>query len=138
MGPLCWTVPLRRRLKCCYGVLVSERDATKKLAHQVPAQTSAAHRGVKTATGDTDAEEKDEAHKSSKGHVSEPPIECPISLECSVEKVPVSGLKMEDCDVTDELGFTALQTRRTKSQRRESCSCLHIMKSRNPHMTLAE
>lgn len=49
---------------------VSQGDATEKLAHQVPAQVAAAHRRLEEASGDPHAEEKDEAHKSSKGHVS--------------------------------------------------------------------
>ena len=49
---------------------VSQGDATEKLAHQVAAQVAAADRRVEEASGDTDEEEKDEAHKSSKGHVS--------------------------------------------------------------------
>ncbi|XP_062244415.1 uncharacterized protein LOC133954119 isoform X4 [Platichthys flesus] len=47
---------------------VSQGDATEKLAHQVAAPVAAAHRRVEEASGDTDEEEKDEAHKSSKGH----------------------------------------------------------------------
>ncbi|KAK5926065.1 hypothetical protein CgunFtcFv8_021668 [Champsocephalus gunnari] len=53
-----------------YGASVSQGDATEKLAHQVAAQVAAAHRRVEEASGDPHAEEKDEAHKSSKGHVS--------------------------------------------------------------------
>ncbi|KAF3688119.1 hypothetical protein EXN66_Car003791 [Channa argus] len=49
---------------------VSQRDATEKLAHQVAAQIAAADRRVEEASGDPHEEEKDEAHKSSKGHVS--------------------------------------------------------------------
>ncbi|KAG5831752.1 hypothetical protein ANANG_G00307110 [Anguilla anguilla] len=117
-----------------WGKLVSKRDATKKLADQVPAQTSAAPRGVETAAGDPDAEETDEAHESSKGHVSGPPIECHISLERSVEKMPASGLKMEDCEATEELGLKAPQTRRTKRQKHRTYFRLHTMKSRNQQL----
>lgn len=49
---------------------VSQGDATEKLAHQVAAQVAAADRRVEEASGDPHEEEKDEAHKSSKGHVS--------------------------------------------------------------------
>lgn len=49
---------------------VSQRDSTEKLAHQVTAQIAAADCRVKEAPGDPHEEEKDEAHKSSKGHVS--------------------------------------------------------------------
>lgn len=49
---------------------VSQGDATEKLAHQVPAQTAAAHRRLEEASGHTHAQEKDETHESSKGHVS--------------------------------------------------------------------
>ncbi|KAI4832233.1 hypothetical protein KUCAC02_015207 [Chaenocephalus aceratus] len=61
--------------------VVSQGDATEKLAHQVAAQVAAAHRRVEEASGDPHAEEKDEAHKSSKGHVSEPAVGCRTSLE---------------------------------------------------------
>lgn len=49
---------------------VSQGDATEKLAHQVAAQVAAADRGAEEASGDPHEEEKDEAHQSSKGHVS--------------------------------------------------------------------
>lgn len=49
---------------------VSQGDATEKLAHQVPTQTAAAHRRLEEASGHTHAQEKDETHESSKGHVS--------------------------------------------------------------------
>lgn len=49
---------------------VSQGDATEKLAHQVAAQVAAADCRVEEASGDSHEEEKDEAHKSSKGHVS--------------------------------------------------------------------
>lgn len=49
---------------------VSQGDATEKLAHQVAAQVAAADCGVEEASGDPHEKEKDEAHKSSKGHVS--------------------------------------------------------------------
>ena len=49
---------------------VSQGDATEKLAHQVAAQVAAADCRVEEASGDPHEEEKDEAHKSSKGHVS--------------------------------------------------------------------
>lgn len=49
---------------------VSQGDATEKLAHQVPTKTAAAHRRLEEASGHPHAEEKDETHESSKGHVS--------------------------------------------------------------------
>lgn len=49
---------------------VSQGDATEKLAHQVAAQVAAPDRRVEEASGDPHEEETDEAHKSSKGHVS--------------------------------------------------------------------
>ncbi|KAG7492975.1 hypothetical protein MATL_G00019840 [Megalops atlanticus] len=102
-----------------WGQLVSQRDATEKLAHQVPAQTSIAHRRIKAATGDAHAKEKDEAHKSSKGHVSEPPFECPISLESLAQRASEPGLNMEDQDTTEDISFRSLQKRRTKSQSKQ-------------------
>ncbi|MEQ2221081.1 hypothetical protein ILYODFUR_012039, partial [Ilyodon furcidens] len=53
-----------------WGQLVSQRDSTEKLAHQVAAQIAAPYCRVKEAPGDPHEKEKDEAHKSSKGHVS--------------------------------------------------------------------
>ncbi|XP_069385753.1 protein FAM133A-like isoform X2 [Paralichthys olivaceus] len=73
---------------------VSQGDATEKLAHQVAAQVAAADRRVEEASGDTDEEEKDEAHESSKGHVSEPAAECPTSPESSPETI--FSLDMEE------------------------------------------
>lgn len=58
---------------CCNVLLfpqVSQGDATEKLAHQVAAQVAAADRRLEEASGDPHEAEKDEAHKSSKGHVS--------------------------------------------------------------------
>ncbi|XP_062244414.1 uncharacterized protein LOC133954119 isoform X3 [Platichthys flesus] len=55
---------------------VSQGDATEKLAHQVAAPVAAAHRRVEEASGDTDEEEKDEAHKSSKGHKNSDDLGC--------------------------------------------------------------
>lgn len=49
---------------------VSQGDATEKLAHQVAAQVAAVNCWVEEASGDPHEEEKDETHKSSKGHVS--------------------------------------------------------------------
>ncbi|KAG7485446.1 hypothetical protein JOB18_010420 [Solea senegalensis] len=63
------------------GQAVSQGDATEKLAHQVAAQVTAADRRFEEASGDADEEEKDEAHESSKGHVSEPAVECVTSPE---------------------------------------------------------
>ncbi|KAM7419958.1 hypothetical protein PAMA_016862 [Pampus argenteus] len=57
---------------------VSQGDATEKLAHQVAAQVAAADRRVEEASGDPDEEEKDEAHKSSKGHNLQP--DAPLHL----------------------------------------------------------
>ncbi|XP_076741475.1 uncharacterized protein LOC143419086 [Maylandia zebra] len=61
------------------GYQVSQGDATEKLAHQVAAQVAATDRRLEEASGDPHEAEKDEAHKSSKGHVSEPAAECPTS-----------------------------------------------------------
>lgn len=58
---------------CCNILLflqVSQGDATEKLAHQVAAQVAATDRRLEEASGDPHEAEKDEAHKSSKGHVS--------------------------------------------------------------------
>lgn len=49
---------------------VSQGDATEKLAHQIAAQVAAPDRGAEEASGDPHEEKKDEAHKSSKGHIS--------------------------------------------------------------------
>lgn len=49
---------------------VSQGDAVEKLAHQVAAPVAAADRWVEEAPGHAHEEEKDEAHQSSKGHVS--------------------------------------------------------------------
>lgn len=57
-------------LNCLLFPQVSQGDATEKLAHQVAAQVAAADCRVEEASGDPHEEEKDEAHKSSKGHVS--------------------------------------------------------------------
>lgn len=54
----------------CDVFQVSQGDATEKLAHQVPPQTAAAHRRLEEASGHPHAQEKDETHQSSKGHVS--------------------------------------------------------------------
>lgn len=48
---------------------VSQRDATEKLAHQVPAQAAASDRWAEETSGDPHEEEKDETHQSGKGHV---------------------------------------------------------------------
>ncbi|XP_058496202.1 uncharacterized protein LOC131466778 [Solea solea] len=69
------------KLTNVWGELVSQGDATEKLAHQVAAQVTAADRRFEEASGDADEEEKDEAHESSKGHVSEPAVECLTSPE---------------------------------------------------------
>ncbi|CAG6022232.1 unnamed protein product [Menidia menidia] len=78
---------------------VSQGDATEKLAHQVAAQVAAADRRVEEAPGDPHEEEKDEAHKSSKGHVSEPAAECPTSPESLAEAT--CSLDMEDKEKED-------------------------------------
>jgi len=49
---------------------VSQGDAAEELAHQVAAPAAAADRGPEEASGDPHEEEEDEAHQSSKGHVS--------------------------------------------------------------------
>ncbi|KAI3352680.1 hypothetical protein L3Q82_020152 [Scortum barcoo] len=59
---------LKEATNVCYGASVSQGDATEKLAHQVAAQVTAADCRVEEASGDPHEEEKDEAHKSSKGH----------------------------------------------------------------------
>ncbi|KAK5865512.1 hypothetical protein PBY51_019778 [Eleginops maclovinus] len=83
-----------------YGASVSQGDATEKLAHQVAAQVAAAHRRVEEASGDPHEEEKDEAHKSSKGHVSEPAVGCPTSLETLEDRI--CSLDMEDKEEEDQ------------------------------------
>lgn len=75
-----------------WGQLVSQGDATEKLAHQVAAQVAAADRRVEEASGDPHEEEKDEAHKSSKGHVSEPAVGCRTSPESFTERICVLDL----------------------------------------------
>lgn len=58
-------------VNACFNVFqVSQGDATEKLADQVPTETFAAYRRLEKTPGDTHAQEKDETHKSSKGHVS--------------------------------------------------------------------
>ncbi|KAJ8366129.1 hypothetical protein SKAU_G00149600 [Synaphobranchus kaupii] len=83
--------PRGQNLTNVWGELVSQRDATEKLAHKVPAQTSTAHRRIEAASGDTHEEKKDEAHKSSKGHVRETQFECPISHESLVHRTADPG-----------------------------------------------
>ncbi|KAM3623653.1 uncharacterized protein V6R79_013798 [Siganus canaliculatus] len=78
---------------------VSQGDATEKLAHQVAAQVAAADRRVEEASGDPHEEEKDEAHKSSKGHVSEPAAECPTSPKSFMDGIRL--LDMEDKEKED-------------------------------------
>ncbi|KAM9770464.1 uncharacterized protein ACNS7B_010152 [Menidia menidia] len=90
---------------------VSQGDATEKLAHQVAAQVAAADRRVEEAPGDPHEEEKDEAHKSSKGHVSEPAAECPTSPESLAEAT--CSLDMEDKEKED-LCVASLLRKRTK------------------------
>ncbi|KAF1394501.1 hypothetical protein PFLUV_G00000980 [Perca fluviatilis] len=92
---------------------VSQGDATEKLAHQVAAQVAAADRRVEEASGDPHAEEKDEAHKSSKGHVSEPAAGCPTSPESLTERI--CSLDMEDREKED-LCVGSLPQQRTKTQ----------------------
>ncbi|KAE8299953.1 hypothetical protein D5F01_LYC00077 [Larimichthys crocea] len=92
---------------------VSQGDATEKLAHQVAAQVAAADRRVEEASGDPHEEEKDEAHKSSKGHVSEPAAECPTSPESLTERI--CSLDMEDKEKEDPCGGS-LPQQRTKIQ----------------------
>ncbi|XP_062282789.1 potassium voltage-gated channel subfamily H member 1-like [Scomber scombrus] len=93
--------------------LVSQGDATEKLAHQVAAQVAAADRRVEEASGDPHAEEKDEAHKSSKGHVSEPAAGCPTSPESLTERI--CSLDMEDKQKQDQR-VGSFPQRRTKTQ----------------------
>ncbi|KAK1886226.1 Ribosome-binding factor A [Dissostichus eleginoides] len=90
---------LKEAERFCYGASVSQGDATEKLAHQVAAQVAAAHRRVEEASGDPHEEEKDEAHKSSKGHVSEPAVGCRTSLETFEGRV--CSLDMEDKEEED-------------------------------------
>lgn len=49
---------------------VSQRGATEELADQVSTKTAAAHRRLEEASSHPHEKKKDEAHKSSKGHVS--------------------------------------------------------------------
>ncbi|KAL1006166.1 hypothetical protein UPYG_G00068740 [Umbra pygmaea] len=109
---------------------VSQGDATEKLAHQVPAQTASAHCGLEEASGDPHAEEKDEAHKSSKGHVSEPAIECRISLEVLAKKISPPELDMEDEDM-EELRFQSLPKQRTKSQKKQKRGSEFFVKTKD-------
>ncbi|XP_076583631.1 uncharacterized protein LOC143318971 [Chaetodon auriga] len=96
---------------------VSQGDATEKLAHQVAAQVAAADRRVEEASGDPHEEEKDEAHKSSKGHVSEPAAGCPTSPESLTERI--CSLDMEDKDKED-LRVGSLPLQRTKIQEQQN------------------
>lgn len=116
-----------------WGVLlvkVSQGDATEKLAHQVPAQTATAHRGFEEASGDPYAKEKDEAHQSSKGHVSEPAIGCRISLEALERRISLSELDMEDQDM-EELRFQSLPKQRTNSQSNQKRGSTFLIKTRD-------
>lgn len=97
------------------GLHVSQGDATEKLADQVPAQIAAAHRGVEEASGDPYEEEKDEAHKSSKGHVSEPAIGCHISLEALEQRISLAQLDMEEEEMQQLCFQSHLPNPRTKS-----------------------
>ncbi|XP_078022757.1 uncharacterized protein LOC144462563 [Epinephelus lanceolatus] len=110
-------VPLQGRrghnLTNVWGQLVSQGDATEKLAHQVAAQVAAADRRVEEASGDPHEEEKDEAHKSSKGHVSEPAAGCPTSPESLTERN--CSLDMDDKEKED-LCVGSLPQQQTKIQ----------------------
>ncbi|KAJ8002191.1 hypothetical protein DPEC_G00177260 [Dallia pectoralis] len=113
-----------------WGELVSQGDATEKLAHQVPAQTASAYCGLEEASGDPHAEEKDEAHKSSKGHVSVPVIECHISLEALAKRISPPELNMEDEDM-EELRFQSLSKQRTKTQSKQKRGSTFFVKTKD-------
>lgn len=49
---------------------VSQGGATEELADQVSTKTAAAYRWLEEASSHPNEKETDEAHKSSKGHVS--------------------------------------------------------------------
>ncbi|CAJ1054163.1 hypothetical protein PFLUV_G00000980 [Xyrichtys novacula] len=98
----------------CDGASVSQGDATEKLAHQVAAQIAAADRRVEEASGDPHEEEKDEAHKSSKGHVSEPAAGCPTSPD--VLSVRICSLEMEEDENKKDPCVGYLSQKRTKNQ----------------------
>ncbi|KAK2817558.1 hypothetical protein Q5P01_025749 [Channa striata] len=110
-------VPLQGRrghnLTNVWGQLVSQRDATEKLADQVAAQIAAADRRVEEASGDPHEEEKDEAHKSSKGHVSEPAAGCPTSPESLTDRISSFTMDHED---KDDLCVGSLPRHQTKIQ----------------------
>ncbi|KAK2918467.1 hypothetical protein Q8A73_002838 [Channa argus] len=98
-------------------VYVSQRDATEKLAHQVAAQIAAADRRVEEASGDPHEEEKDEAHKSSKGHVSEPAAECPTSPESLTERIHLFDMDAKDrCVGSLPQHQTNIQEKRVKTE----------------------
>lgn len=54
----------------CSLFKVSQGGSTEELADQVSTKTPAAHRWLEEASSHPHEKEKDEAHKSSKGHVS--------------------------------------------------------------------
>ncbi|KAL6469112.1 hypothetical protein MHYP_G00226360 [Metynnis hypsauchen] len=111
---------------------VSQGDATEKLAHQVPTQTAAAHRGLEEASSHPHEKEKDEAHKSSKGHVSEPAIECHISLESLTQRVTLPAVEMEEAQDTEELTYQSVPNQRTKSKSQPKRRSEFVVKARDP------
>lgn len=96
-----------------WSQLVSQGDATEKLAHQVPPQTAAAHRRLEEASGHPHAQEKDETHQSSKGHVSEPAVVCRISLESTQREAP-SAVNMNADPETEKASHQSQPNIRTK------------------------
>ncbi|KAI7790754.1 hypothetical protein IRJ41_000389, partial [Triplophysa rosa] len=95
---------------------VSQRDATEKLADQVPTETFAAYRRLEKTSGDTHAQEKDETHKSSKGHVSEPAVACHISHECLRERETPPTAEMNTYQETEKSCSPSLPNLQTKVQ----------------------
>ncbi|KAK2907280.1 hypothetical protein Q8A67_006265 [Cirrhinus molitorella] len=111
---------------------VSQGDATEKLAHQVPTQTAAAHRRLEEASGHPHAQEKDETHKSSKGHVSEPAVVCRISLESPTQREAPPAVDMNANPETEKASHPSLPNIRTKGQSRRGSEI--VVKMRDlPH-----
>ncbi|KAK7127236.1 hypothetical protein R3I94_018426 [Phoxinus phoxinus] len=108
--------------------MVSQGDATEKLAHQVPPQTAAAHRRLEEASGHTHAQEKDEAHESSKGHVSEPAVVCHTSVESLTPRDARPAVGMNADQDTDKPSYPSPPNTRTKRRSRSASEFAVVMR----------
>ncbi|CAM4653244.1 unnamed protein product [Leuciscus chuanchicus] len=110
---------------------VSQGDATEKLAHQVPTQTAAAHRRLEEASGHTHAQEKDETHESSKGHVSDPAVVCHTSLESVTQREAPPAVDMNADQDADKPSHPSLPNTRTKRQSKSRRASEFVVKMRD-------